>query len=142
MPADADRTPVDPARQHPPGPALTRRDVLAAVPAGIVLGFGGTAMAGPDGTEAVPARRIDEVYTAPGFHWVGDGFRVAGYFNVIPDALKRLDPLVLLDYAPENAFAPKTSRRCVGPHPHRGFETVKFAFQGSVAHHDSTARAA
>jgi redox-sensitive bicupin YhaK (pirin superfamily) len=25
----------------------------------------------------------------------------------------------------------------VGVHPHRGFETVTFAFQGSVAHHDS-----
>ena len=29
-------------------------------------------------------------------------------------------------------------RRGVGPHPHRGFETVTVAFQGSVAHHDST----
>jgi quercetin 2,3-dioxygenase len=25
----------------------------------------------------------------------------------------------------------------VGPHPHRGFETVTLAFEGSVAHHDS-----
>ncbi|MFO0931333.1 MAG: pirin family protein [Planctomycetota bacterium] len=145
MPADADRSPVDPVRpdaaDHPDrkGPALTRRDVLAAVPAGIVLGLGGSAMAGPDGAAAaVPARRIDEVYAAPGFHWVGDGFRVAGYFNAIPDALRRLDPFVLLDYAPEHAFAPTTARRGVGPHPHRGFETVTFAFQGSVAHHDST----
>jgi redox-sensitive bicupin YhaK (pirin superfamily) len=28
----------------------------------------------------------------------------------------------------------------VGPHPHRGFETVTIAFQGSVAHHDSTGK--
>jgi redox-sensitive bicupin YhaK (pirin superfamily) len=124
----------------PTGPTLSRRDVLAAVPAGIVLGLGGSAMAGPADAKApvVPARRIDAVYTAPPFHWVGDGFRVAGYFNEIPDALKRMDPFVLLDYAPEHAFAPTTQRRGVGPHPHRGFETVTFAFQGSVAHHDST----
>ena len=151
MRPDADRTPDDSVRPDatdradrieradPKGPALTRRDVLAAVPAGIVLGLGGTALAGPDGTAAaVPARRVDEVYTAPRFHWVGDGFRVAGYFNAIPDALRRLDPFVLLDYAPEHTFPPTTSRLGVGPHPHRGFETVTFAFQGSVAHHDST----
>jgi len=28
--------------------------------------------------------------------------------------------------------------RGVGPHPHRGFETVTLAFEGSVAHHDSS----
>jgi quercetin 2,3-dioxygenase len=28
--------------------------------------------------------------------------------------------------------------RGVGVHPHRGFETVTIAWQGSVAHHDST----
>ncbi len=140
-PAD-DRAPVDPARPATSSSAsgLSRRDVLAAVPAGIVLGLGGSAMAGPADPTApvVPARRIDEVYTAPRFHWVGDGFRVAGYFNVIPDAVTRLDPFVLLDYAPEHAFPATTARRGVGPHPHRGFETVTFAFQGSVAHHDST----
>ncbi len=83
------------------------------------------------------AREVEGVYPAPGLHWVGDGFRVAGYFSVIPDAARKLDPFLLLDYHPEYAYSPTSQRRGVGVHPHRGFETVTFAFQGSVAHHDS-----
>lgn len=94
--------------------------------------------------EAVPAtspgrpRAIEGIYRAPELHWVGDGFRVAGYFSVIPDAVHELDPFLLLDYHPEHDYAPTSQRRGVGVHPHRGFETVTLAFQGSVAHHDST----
>jgi quercetin 2,3-dioxygenase len=43
-----------------------------------------------------------------------------------------------LDYHPEFTYAPTHEPRGVGVHPHRGFETVTIAFQGSVAHHDST----
>ena len=83
------------------------------------------------------AREIEGIYRAPALHWVGDGFRVAGYFSAIPDAVRKLDPFLLLDYHPEYDYSPTTKRRGVGVHPHRGFETVTFAFQGSVAHHDS-----
>lgn len=83
------------------------------------------------------AREIEGIYAAPNLHWVGDGFRVAGYFSVIPDAARKLDPFLLLDYHPEYVYSPTAQRRGVGVHPHRGFETVTLAFQGSVAHHDS-----
>jgi quercetin 2,3-dioxygenase len=83
------------------------------------------------------AREIDAVYQAPELHWVGDGFRVAGYFSAIPDAARKLDPFLMLDYHPEYHYSPTSRRRGVGVHPHRGFETVTIAFQGSVAHHDS-----
>jgi len=83
-------------------------------------------------------RTIDGIYKAPGFHWVGDGFRVAGYFSAIPQAVRRLDPFLLLDYHPTYEYPPAARPRGVGVHPHRGFETVTLAFQGSVAHHDST----
>jgi redox-sensitive bicupin YhaK (pirin superfamily) len=82
-------------------------------------------------------RTIEGIYSPPGFHWVGDGFRVAGYFSMIPDAVRKLDPFLLLDYHPTYDYAPTTRRRGVGVHPHRGFETVTLAWQGSVAHHDS-----
>lgn len=82
-------------------------------------------------------REIEGIYGSPGVHWVGDGFRVAGYFSAIPDAAKKLDPFLLLDYHPEYNYPPTDERRGVGVHPHRGFETVTMAFQGSVAHHDS-----
>ena len=46
---------------------------------------------------------------------------------------------MLLDYGAPFDYPPlREGRRGVGPHPHRGFETVTIAFQGSVAHHDST----
>jgi len=86
-------------------------------------------------------RRVDRVVAAPRPHWVGDGFHVRGFFNAIPDAQRRLSPFLLLDYGAPEEFPPTTNtRRGVGPHPHRGFETVTIAFQGSVAHHDSTGR--
>ena len=87
---------------------------------------------------AAPIREVEAVYHAPALHWVGDGFRVAGYFSAIPDAVRKLDPFLLLDYHPAYEYSPTSRRRGVGVHPHRGFETVTFAFQGSVAHHDSS----
>ncbi|AKU92615.1 pirin family protein [Vulgatibacter incomptus] len=86
--------------------------------------------------EAAP-RLIDGIYHQPPLHWVGDGFRVAGYFHAIPDAAKKLSPFVLMDYHPEYKYPPSERPRGVGVHPHRGFETVTWAWQGSVAHHDS-----
>lgn len=82
-------------------------------------------------------RSVDAIYRPPGLHWVGDGFRVHGYFSAIPDAVRRLSPFLLLDYHPSYNYPPTESPRGVGVHPHRGFETVTLAFQGSVAHHDS-----
>lgn len=84
-----------------------------------------------------PAREVEGIYQAPDLHWVGDGFRVAGYFSNIPGALRKLNPFLLLDYHPTYDYAPSARPRGVGVHPHRGFETVTIAWQGSVAHHDS-----
>lgn len=86
-------------------------------------------------------RRIDRIVSAPRPHWVGDGFRVSGFFNAIPDAQRKLSPFLLLDYgAPREVEPTSNSRVGVGPHPHRGFETVTISFAGSVAHHDSTGK--
>ncbi|HKE15922.1 MAG TPA: pirin family protein [Kofleriaceae bacterium] len=86
---------------------------------------------------AARQRSIDGIHRAPPLHWVGDGFRVAGYFHAIPDAVRKLSPFLLLDYHPPYDYAPTSTPRGVGVHPHRGFETVTLAWQGSVAHHDS-----
>jgi quercetin 2,3-dioxygenase len=92
-------------------------------------------------TVSTEDRRVDRVVAAPRRHWVGDGFHVSGFFNAIPDAQRKLSPFLLLDYGAPEEFPPTANaRRGVGPHPHRGFETVTIAFQGSVAHHDSTGK--
>lgn len=84
-------------------------------------------------------RVLDGIYGAPGVHWVGDGFRVRSYFTPSGQLARKLSPFLLLDYNAPYDFAPSPDRRRgVGTHPHRGFETVTLAFQGSVAHHDSS----
>lgn len=72
-------------------------------------------------------------------HFVGDGFRV---HNFIPSGyrldMQRMDPFILLDYNSPYYFPPTDTPRGVSVHPHRGFETVTIAYQGKVAHHDSS----
>jgi len=69
---------------------------------------------------------------------VGNGFRVHNFFpgngamNV-----QRMSPFFLLDYGSKIEFPPSDTPRGVGPHPHRGFETVTIAYHGKIAHHDS-----
>src|SRR6266700_8205319 len=76
------------------------------------------------------------VYESRSSHWVGDGFHVR---NLIPSTglEGEVSPFLLLDYAGPTYFPPSEKPRGVGEHPHRGFETVTIAYQGSVAHRDS-----
>jgi redox-sensitive bicupin YhaK (pirin superfamily) len=98
-----------------------------------------TSLASPHEVSAASPRprALEGIYRPPPLHWVGDGFRVYGYFSVIPDAMRKLSPFLMLDYHPEYPYPPAERPRGVGVHPHRGFETVTWAWQGSVAHHDS-----
>jgi hypothetical protein len=70
------------------------------------------------------------------FHWVGDGFPVRTIFSYDRDA-EALSPFLLMDYAGPETFAPSEKPRGVGPHPHRGFETVTIAYSGEIEHRDS-----
>lgn len=85
------------------------------------------------------AKKIEKILTPPAPHMVGDGFRV---HNFLPNGYKlgnkRMSPFFLLDYNSKVDFSPREKPRGVGVHPHRGFETVTIAYQGKVAHHDST----
>jgi quercetin 2,3-dioxygenase len=69
-------------------------------------------------------------------HWVGDGFPVR---NLFPSngLQSEVNPFIMLDYAGPKHFTPSDKPRGVETHPHRGFETVTIAYQGSVAHRDS-----
>jgi hypothetical protein len=54
-------------------------------------------------------------------HWVGE----------------QLSPFLMLDYASPATFPPGANAKGVGPHSHRGFETVTIVFDGELGHKDS-----
>lgn len=83
-------------------------------------------------------RHIDKIYQATSQHWVGDAFLVQPLFSHMGED-RGTDPFLMLDYAAPRRFEASSSHiRGVGQHPHKGFETVTVAYQGEVAHKDST----
>ena len=79
-------------------------------------------------------KKVLGTYSAGSNHWVGDGFPVR---NLFPSNGVDMNPFLMLDYAGPSRFEPAKKPRGVGEHPHRGFETVTIAYQGSVGHRDS-----
>lgn len=84
-------------------------------------------------------RNVKQIYQANSQHWVGDGFLVQPLFSHMGDD-RGTNPFLMLDYAAPYHFEPNRSHDAhgVGEHPHKGFETVTIAYQGEVAHRDST----
>lgn len=89
-------------------------------------------------TTTTTERPVRTVVRGTQFHWVGDGFRVTQLFPAAADLGDLISPFLLLDYHAPYEYGPTDRPRGVGVHPHRGFETVTLAFEGSVAHHDSS----
>lgn len=85
-------------------------------------------------------KAVTAVHGPGSTHWVGDGFPVRNLFpsNGVESAIS---PFLLFDYAGPAVFEPTESPRGVDQHPHRGFETVTIAYQGSVEHRDSAGNA-
>ena len=87
-------------------------------------------------TDGTNPRALQGVYPPGPTHWVGDGFHVKTVFWPQLGA-EMLSPFLLLDHAARRHFDPSPHRRGVGEHPHRGFETVTFAYEGEIEHRDS-----
>lgn len=84
-------------------------------------------------------RKVEEIIRGNGYHWVGNGFKVN---QLLPAAvygrdMRRYSPFLLMDYNAPTIFPGTEDEVGVGAHPHRGFETVTFAFEGKVEHHDN-----
>lgn len=82
-------------------------------------------------------RGVEGVFSPTNTHMVGDGFKVMNFFPNGRGFEERMSPFFLLDFNAEVNFPPSEISRGVGVHPHRGIETITFAYKGSVAHHDS-----
>ena len=81
-------------------------------------------------------KKVLNVRSSEGGHWVGDGFPVRSLFGY--NEGRAVSPFLLFDYAGPHDFAPtEGAPRGVGWHPHRGFETVTIAYEGEVSHRDS-----
>lgn len=91
-------------------------------------------------------RAIKQIHRDKRKHWVGDGFFVQTLINHLENhpgfSYRDTDPFLLLDFGEPTEFAPNPNfdnePRGVGKHPHKGFETVTVAYQGSVSHKDSS----
>lgn len=82
-------------------------------------------------------RGIESILPPTNTHMVGNGFKVMNYFPNGRGFEERMSPFFLLDFNAEVNFPPSDIAQGVGVHPHRGIETITFAYKGSVEHHDS-----
>ena len=69
----------------------------------------------------------------PSLNYVGH--LVAYHFNEL--SFEEFDPFLMLAHHGRQEFQPHNQGLPFAPHPHRGFETVTFIFEGDVMHHDS-----
>lgn len=82
-------------------------------------------------------RGVESVLSPTNTHMVGNGFKVMNFFPNGRGFEERMSPFFLLDFNAEVSYPPSELSRGVGVHPHRGIETITFAYKGSVEHHDS-----
>ncbi len=82
-------------------------------------------------------RHVHQVLSPTERHWVGDGFFVSTVFSPFVVDPQLISPFLMLDYGAPREFEGSEKQRGVGEHPHRGFETVTFAYSGEIEHRDS-----
>ncbi len=82
-------------------------------------------------------RGVEGVLSPTNSHMVGNGFKVMNFFPNGKGFEERMSPFFMLDFNAEVNYPPSEISRGVGVHPHRGIETITFAYKGAIEHHDS-----
>lgn len=113
-----------------------KRGIFATALAYLNSAFGNTAKAA-EKLASAPYRGVEGVLSPTNTHMVGNGFRVMNFFPNGKGFEERMSPFFLLDFNAEVSYPPSEISRGVGVHPHRGIETITFAYKGGVEHHDS-----
>jgi redox-sensitive bicupin YhaK (pirin superfamily) len=78
-------------------------------------------------------RKVAGVYHSPGFHWVGDGFRVTNYFPSGNDFAQKISPFIMLDYHAPFEYTPTDEPRGVGV-LHKEYHDTQFSRAGGRMH--------
>lgn len=99
--------------------------------------FGGQAANAAEKLSTAGLRGVEGVLSPANTHMVGNGFKVMNFFPGGKGFEERMSPFFLLDFNAEVSYPPSEISRGVGVHPHRGIETITFAYKGGVEHHDS-----
>lgn len=81
-------------------------------------------------------RKIEKILTPKDFTWVGDAFYTTSFIGR-EIARTRMSPFFAVGYNADIDFEAREIPRGVGPHPHKGFETVTIAYKGKIEHKDS-----
>ena len=82
-------------------------------------------------------KKVLATRSAPGRHWVGNGFRCTACSTTAP-ARPSAAPSLLLDYARRHASSRRARGAASASIRTRGFETVTIVYDGEVEHRDST----
>lgn len=113
-----------------------KKGLLGTVVAYFIPSFGNRVIAA-EPEEKSNFRGIEGILPPTNSHMVGNGFKVMNFFPNGRGFEERMSPFFLLDFNAEVNFPPSEISRGVGVHPHRGIETITFAYKGGVEHHDS-----
>lgn len=81
-------------------------------------------------------RKIEKIRTPQNFNWVGDAFYTTSFIGG-EISRTRMSPFFAIGYNADIDFEAREIPRGVGPHPHKGFETVTIAYKGKIEHRDS-----
>ncbi|MCD6011599.1 MAG: pirin family protein [Flavipsychrobacter sp.] len=120
---------------------MERKEFIKRGVLGTALAYVASAVSAPMKAAAKLAnakyRGVESVLPPTNTHMVGNGFKVMNFFPNGRGFEERMSPFFLLDFNAEVSYPPSDISRGVGVHPHRGIETITFAYKGGVEHHDS-----